>query len=169
VSERSRRTGSHRPICWRIGGLSSGGVYTLVQLEDAIRQSWGPDTVDPDDGWSADNPARGQCDVTSLVVHDLVGGELMASDVYLDGARIMAHMWNRLPSGIEVDLTREQFRGGEVLGEPTARDRPPASVLGDPAHPRYHRYQAYLVLADRVRTQLGLDEMVDAPGVGVPT
>ena len=117
-------------------------MYTLVQLEDAIRQSWGPDTVDPDDGWSADNPARGQCDVTSLVVHDLVGGELMASDVYLDGARIMAHMWNRLPSGIEVDLTREQFRGGEVLGEPTARDRPPASVLGDPAHPRYHRYQA---------------------------
>jgi hypothetical protein len=131
-------------------------VYTLVQLEQAIRQSWGPDTVDPDDGWSADNPARGHCDVTSLVVHDLVGGELMASDVFLDGDRIMAHMWNRLPSGIEVDLTREQFQNGEVLGEPTVRQRPPASVMADTAHPRHHRYQSYLLLADRVRTRLGL-------------
>ena len=52
-------------------------MYTLVQLEQAIRQSWSPDTVDPDDGWSADNPARGHCDVTALVVQDLVGGELM--------------------------------------------------------------------------------------------
>jgi len=132
-------------------------VVTLVQLEQAIRESWGPDTVDPDDGWSADNPARGQCDVTSLVVQDLVGGELMASDVFLDGERIMAHMWNRLPSGIEVDLTREQFLDGEVLGEPTIRQRPPASVLDDAGHPRHHRYQSYLVLAARVRTQLGLE------------
>jgi hypothetical protein len=131
-------------------------VYTLVQLEQAIRQSWSPDTVDPDDGWSADNPARGHCDVTALVVQDLVGGELMASDVFLDGDRIMAHMWNRLSSGIEVDLTREQFQNGEVLGEPTVRQRPPTSVLADTAHPRYHRYQSYLVLADRVRTRLGL-------------
>jgi hypothetical protein len=135
-------------------------VYTLIQLEQAIRQSWGPDTVDPDDGWSADNPARGHCDVTSLVVHDLVGGELMASDVFLDGDRIMAHMWNRLPSGIEVDLTREQFHNGEVLGEPTVRQRPPASVMADTAHPRHHRYQSYLLLADRVRTRLGLSETV---------
>jgi hypothetical protein len=132
-------------------------VYTLIQLEQAIRQSWGPDTVDPDDGWTPENPARGQCDVTSLVVHDLMGGELMASDVFLNGDRIMAHMWNRLPSGIEVDLTREQFRDGEVLGEGTARPRPPASVMDDPEHPRHHRHQAYLVLAQRVRTQLGLD------------
>jgi hypothetical protein len=80
----------------------------------------------------------------------------MASDVFLDGDRIMAHMWNRLPSGIEVDLTREQFQNGEVLGEPTVRHRPPDSVLANPAHPRHHRYEAYLVLADRVRARLGL-------------
>src|ERR687884_1191428 len=104
-------------------------VYTLSQLEQAIRESWAPDTVDPDDGWSADNPARGHCDVTSLVVHDLVGGEVLSADVYLDGERIMAHMWNRLPSGIEVDLTREQFTKGEVLRRPRLIQRPPASVL----------------------------------------
>ncbi len=88
--------------------------------------------------------------------HDLIGGELMASDVLLDGRRVMAHMWNRLPSGIEVDLTREQFRDGEILENCRASVRLPASVLGDPAHPRYHRYLAYQVLADRVGTRLRL-------------
>jgi hypothetical protein len=131
-------------------------VYTLVQLEQAIRESWGPDTADPDDGWSAENPARGHCDITSLVVNDFLGGELMAADVYLDGERIMAHMWNRLLSGVEVDLTREQFRNGEVLGEPMARQRPPAAILANPAHSRHHRYEQYLLLAARVRTRLAL-------------
>jgi hypothetical protein len=132
----------------------SPAVYTLAQLEEAVRRSWGPDTVDPDDGWSADNPARGHCDVTALVVNDLLGGELLASDVFLGGKRIMAHMWNRLSTGIEVDLTREQFRNGEVLGEPVAIPRP-ATI--DPTHPRYHRYEKYLVLAARVRARLDLE------------
>jgi hypothetical protein len=131
-------------------------VYTLAQLEEAIRRSWGPDTVDPDDGWAEDNPAQGHCDVTALVVNDLVGGEFAAADVYLGGQRIMAHMWNRLPSGIEIDLTREQFTRGETLGPARFTQRPPDSVLADPVHHRYHRYEQYLVLAERVRAQLGL-------------
>jgi hypothetical protein len=131
-------------------------VHTLAQLEHAIRESWGPDTADPDDVWSAESPSRGHCDVTSLVVQDLLGGEFVTSDVYLDGDRIMAHTWNRLPSGIEVDLTRDQFTNGEVFGESSARRRPAESVLADQSHPRYQRYQQYLVLRARVRTRLGL-------------
>jgi hypothetical protein len=65
-------------------------------------------------------------------------------------------MWNSLPSGLEVDLTRDQFKNGEVLGEPERRPRPPESILADPLHPRYHRYRQYLVLSDRVRARLGL-------------
>jgi hypothetical protein len=125
--------------------------YTLRQLEQAIRESWGADTADEDDGWSPEHPSRGHCDITSLVVHDLLGGEILAADVYLEDERIMAHMWNRLSSGIELDLTRDQFTSGEVIGEPTARVRPSEF---DPAHPRYHRYEKYLVLADRVRARL---------------
>jgi hypothetical protein len=136
---------------------ASGGylfaVFTLAQLEQAIRETWSLDTADEDDGWTPDNPSRGQCDITTLVVHDLLGGDVLAADVYLDGERIEAHMWNRLSSGIEVDLTREQFRRGEIVGEPTVRQRPETF---DPAHPRYHRYEQYLVLAERVRTRLGL-------------
>jgi hypothetical protein len=127
--------------------------YTVAAIEQAIRASWSLDTADEDDGWTPDNPSRGQCDITSLVVHDLFGGEILAADVHRDGERVEAHMWNRLSSGIEVDLTREQFRSGEVIGEPIARPRP---ATLQPTHPRYHRYEQYLVLSARVRARLGL-------------
>ena len=130
-------------------------AHTLAEVEQAIRESWSLDTADEDDGWTPDNPSRGQCDITSLVVHDLLGGELLGADVFLDGERIEGHMWNRLPSGIDVDLTREQFRRGEVIGEPTARPRLPG--IAEPSHPRYHRYVQYLVLSDRVRARMQLD------------
>ena len=130
-------------------------TFTLAQLEEAIRGAWSEDTADEDDDWTPDNPSRGQCDITTLVVHDLLGGEVLAADVFLDGVRVEAHMWNRLPSGLEVDLTREQFRLGQVVGEPSVRNRP---ATFDPAHPRYHRYAKYLVLSQRVRATLGLSD-----------
>lgn len=131
-------------------------MFTLAQLEQAVRESWSLDTADKDDGWTPANPSRGQCDITTLVVHDLLGGDVLGADAYLDGERIEGHMWNRLVSGIDIDLTRDQFRRGEVIGEPTFAHRTPA--IADPAHPRYHRYEAYLVLSDRVRVRLGLVE-----------
>jgi hypothetical protein len=127
-------------------------VVTLAELEQAIRASWSRDTSDDDD-WSPENAGRGQCDITSLVVHDFLGGELLGADVYRDGERIEGHMWNRLSSGIEVDLTRDQFKRGEVIGDPVVRPRP-AEI--EPTHPRYHRYRTYLVLSERVRARLGL-------------
>jgi hypothetical protein len=129
-------------------------MHTPAQLEEAIRAGWSEDTADPDDDWTADNPSRGQCDITALVVQDLFGGELLAAHVFRDGERIEAHMWNRLPSGIEVDLTRDQFRNGEVIGEPRVVG-PRPDTLGDPSHPRHHRYEQYLVLSARVRASLG--------------
>ena len=113
-------------------------TFTLAYLEEAIRSAWSEDTASEDNDWTPYNPSCGQCDITTLVVHDLLGGDVLAADVYLDGVRVEAHMWNRLPSGLEVDLTREQFRLGQVIGDPTVRNRP-ASF--DPAHPRYHRYE----------------------------
>ena len=126
-------------------------MHTLAEIEAAIRPSWSLDTADEDDGWTPGNPSRGQCDVTTLVVHDIFGGDVLAADVFRDGERIEAHMWNRLPGGLEVDLTREQFRNGEVIAEPSVRHRP---ATFEPDHPRYHRYQAYLVLARRVEERL---------------
>ena len=128
-------------------------TFTLAQLEAAIRGAWTLDTADESNDWTPENPSCGQCDVTTLVVHDLLGGDLLSADVFLDGERVEAHMWNRLSSGVEIDLTREQFVRGEVIGEPRVGRRP---AVFDATHPRYHRYEKYLVLSERVRTTLGL-------------
>jgi hypothetical protein len=128
-------------------------TFTLAQLEAAIRGAWTLDTADESNDWTPENPSCGQCDVTTLVVHDLLGGDLLSADVFLEGERVEAHMWNRLSSGVEIDLTREQFVRGEVIGEPRVGRRP---AVFDAAHPRYHRYEKYLVLSERVRTTLGL-------------
>ncbi|HUJ55671.1 MAG TPA: hypothetical protein VLW49_06755 [Gaiellaceae bacterium] len=127
-------------------------MHTLAEIETAIRASWGLDTAEEDDGWTPENPSRGQCDVTSLVVHDIFGGELLAAQVFREGEQIEWHMWNRLPGGVEVDLTRDQFKQGEIVGEPTVRAR--LAEIASPDHPRYHRYQAYLVLTERVQKRL---------------
>jgi hypothetical protein len=138
-------------------GITVRPMHTLAQIEAAIRASWSLETADETNHWTPENPSCGQCDVTSLVLHDIVGGELLAAEVFLGGQRVEWHMWNRLQSGIEVDLTREQFKRGEMIGEPSVRPRLPE--IASPEHPRYHRYQAYLVLAQRVQEQLS----------GVPT
>ena len=126
-------------------------MHTLAEIEEAIRAGWSLDTAEEDDGWTPDNPSRGQCDVTSLVVHDIFGGDILAAEVYRDGEQVEWHMWNRLPGGMELDLTRDQFKNGEVVGEPSTRQRPDRF---DRNHPRYHRYEAYLVLAHRVQERL---------------
>jgi hypothetical protein len=106
------------------------GVWTLTDLEQAVRTSWGADTCDPVDraDWHPGNPARGQCGVTALVLNDLLGGDLVLGEVHVAGERTGIHYWNRFGTDLEVDLTRDQFRpdesvvGGQVVARP---DGPP--------------------------------------------
>jgi len=103
-------------------------TWTLTELEAALRAAWGPDTCDPVDlpDWRPDNPARGQCGVTALVLHDLLGGDLLLAEVHhADGTRQGVHYWNRLPGGLQIDLTRSQFDRGETVGDPRPVPRPP--------------------------------------------
>ena len=117
---------------------------TLNELEAAIRASWSAETSDLPDRWTSANPAFQQCDVTARVVRDYLGGEILVAGVVRDGRRVDRHAWNRLPSGLEVDLSREQFVAGEefeaaeVLGE----------FIGSTADERY------ALLAERVREKL---------------
>ena len=99
----------------------------LERIEAALRASWSDETCDPvDRPWSPANPAKGQCGVTALVVHDLLGGDLVVAEVlHADGTRQGDHTWNRLPDGTEVDLTAEQFRAGEVVQPGRVVERPP--------------------------------------------
>jgi hypothetical protein len=89
-------------------------VADVVQedLEAAVRAAWALDTCDPVDAddWSAANPSRGQCGSTALIIHDLLGGELLIAEVIRGGgSRQGVHYWNLLPDGTELDLTRDQF------------------------------------------------------------
>jgi hypothetical protein len=84
-------------------------TWSLADIERAIRPSWGPDTFPSDADnpiWIPANPARGQCGVTALVIHDLLGGDLVRGEVHVGGERVDFHWWNLLPGGVELDLTR---------------------------------------------------------------
>jgi 8-oxo-dGTP pyrophosphatase MutT (NUDIX family) len=133
----------------------------MASLEHAVRAAWCLWTSDPVDqpGWTDANPASGQCASTALVVQDRLGGELLMADVYeADGSRQGVHYWNRLPDGRELDLTREQFRGGEVVGPPRAIERPPDVTRGRLAG-HYH------LLAHRLVTGAPPDRAVTVKGV----
>jgi hypothetical protein len=120
-------------------------AVTLSQLESAIRASWSAETSDRPDSWTSDNPAFQQCDVTARVVRDYLGGEILVAGVVLDGQRVDRHAWNRLPSGLVIDLAREQFRHGERLEAPVVND-----LVRIDRNP-----ERYELLASRVRATLG--------------
>lgn len=126
-------------------------TWSLLELDGALRASWAADTCSPDDveraPWSPENPAWGQCDITALVVHDVFGGDLVVGEVYLGAARHGFHWWNRLASGVELDLTREQFRSGQTVRA--------ARVLARPPGPTRRRWAEYLLLRERVMARLG--------------
>jgi hypothetical protein len=120
-------------------------------LEAAVRAAWALDTCDPVDAddWSDANPSRGQCGSTALVIHDLLGGELLIAEVLRgDGSRQGVHYWNFLPDGTALDLTREQFADDEAIQEPRVLPRPPG-------RPRRCAEQ-YLTLRSRVFVALGI-------------
>jgi hypothetical protein len=115
-------------------------------LRPLVVAAWGPDTCDPHnletEGWQPDNPSRGQCGVTALVVQDLVGGDLILGEVFVGDAKVGHHYWNRLPDGTEIDLTGDQFLPEETVVGGQVQHRPPDG-------PRRCREQ-YELLKERV-------------------
>jgi 8-oxo-dGTP pyrophosphatase MutT (NUDIX family) len=123
-------------------------VLSIERLTAALVECWGPGTCDASDlpRWRADRPARGQCGPTALVVHDLLGGDLMRGEVWVADGRVGYHWWNRLPDGTEVDLTADQFDHTETVrssGPVVRPDGPPRRCRGQYALLR-HRVLARL-------------------------
>lgn len=87
----------------RTGGLGRRPLEPAL-LRPLLEQAWSSETSVDSAGWSEENPAWGQCAVTALVVQDLYGGDLLRCKI-----RGVSHYLNRLASGQEVDLTRDQF------------------------------------------------------------
>jgi hypothetical protein len=127
-------------------------TWTLTDVEKAVRASWAADTCSPDDAqrapWHDGNPAWGHCDITTLVVNDIFGGDLMLGEVHAkDGRQQGYHWWNLLAGGGELDLTYEQFRQGQVVTGARVVKRPPGPL------PR--RRREYELLRERVAARLG--------------
>ncbi|MEU4008770.1 YunG family protein [Streptomyces pseudogriseolus] len=126
-------------------GATPRPPWSLLDLDTAFRSCWAADTCSHDDlpDWRPDNPAVGHCDITALVVNDLFGGDLLVADVRRHGSPHGYHWWNRLPNGIELDLTREQFRAGETLSPPRPVTRPPGPLPR--RHPEYELLRTRLI------------------------
>jgi hypothetical protein len=90
----------------------------ILALKARLERAWGADTAVDVAGWSASCPSWGQCAVTALIVQDIFGGSLMRAEV--DG---ISHYWNKLPTGEQIDLTRDQFATFRIDGPPEERSR----------------------------------------------
>jgi 8-oxo-dGTP pyrophosphatase MutT (NUDIX family) len=139
-------------------------MVTVGEIRTAVREAWGPDTCDPKGfaEWRADNPGRGQCGMTAMVVQDLLGGELVLGEVQVVGSKVGHHYWNQLPDGTLVDLTADQFHQDETVVGGEVRHRPPDA-------PRRCRGQ-YQLLRHRVFSSLAAahPDLAAGPPVGPP-
>lgn len=73
---------------------------TIMKLQEAFLKSWSKNSSSK---WTKDNPAKGQCGVTALVVNDLLGGQI--SKTLLDEGW---HFYNEI-NGVRYDFTVSQF------------------------------------------------------------
>jgi hypothetical protein len=76
---------------------------TPLDLYRSISCVWSGDTSSPTDAWSQSNPAQNHCSITSLVVQDYFGGEILSTKT--SGG---THFYN-LIDGRKWDLTVGQF------------------------------------------------------------
>ena len=68
--------------------------------QSALRKAWSLSTASQ---WTPTNPAAGQCNVTSLLIHELFGGELLKTPLPAGD-----HFYNRI-GGRRYDFTASQF------------------------------------------------------------
>jgi hypothetical protein len=70
------------------------------EVQSALCQAWSLSTASQ---WTPANPAAGQCNVTSLLIHELFGGDLLKTPLPAGD-----HFYNRI-GGVRYDFTASQF------------------------------------------------------------
>lgn len=88
----------------------------LQELTAALHKAWSAETSYAGDQWPADNPARGQCVTSSLVVQDYYGGRLIRFAVKGEGIQEY-HYCNVLGDGTLLDTTRSQYKTTVTMQE----------------------------------------------------
>ncbi len=81
--------------------MTTATPWTLTDIEAAIPAGWSAEACSPDDveraPWTADNPAWGHCDITSLVVKDLTREQFRRGQVVTEGRLMGPRPQGRLP------------------------------------------------------------------------
>jgi hypothetical protein len=97
-----------------------------AELRDRLLGCWSARTSSK---WSSEKPSRGQCSVTSLVLQDHFGGEILRTPTAAGW-----HYYNRI-DGLRLDLTADQFSNPlEYRDAPASRD----DALADTTPAQYH-------------------------------
>jgi len=109
---------------------------TPIELYRVLKDAWSAQTASPSTGWTADVPAKNHCSVTSLIVQDYFGGDIVSTKT--NGG---THFYN-LIDGTKWDLTVSQF------AEPIPFDDRAATRETAMQDTTLEKYEA---LADRVR------------------
>lgn len=101
---------------------------TPIDLYRAVSAEWSAETASPTGAWSAATPAQNHCSITSLIVQDHFGGDILCTRT--SGG---THYYNCI-DGIRWDLTVSQF------AEPIPYEDTPASreaALADTSQAKY--------------------------------
>ena len=85
----------------------------IQELRKLLEKCWDETTIWHKGEFDPNRISAGQCYVTSLVLYDIFGGDLVAAEILSKG-EYLAHYWFKLPNGNEFDLTSDQF-GGDGL------------------------------------------------------
>ena len=119
----------------------------LQPLREALEDVFACDTAYGD--CKPDHPSAGHCFLASMMVQDLLGGEIIAGQV-----NFIPHYWVRV-NGIDVDITGDQFdkpkiqaKKGELYREGTPFFRKPGQRLNQKGNAKVMK------LYDRLRTRL---------------
>ena len=87
----------------------------ILELARALQASWPVDAKnDIWQGWTPDNPSRGQCVPSSLVVQDYFGGDIVRYRMTADGIN-ETHYFNVLQDGTVIDTTASQYKFSVIM------------------------------------------------------
>ncbi|MGB5757893.1 MAG: hypothetical protein WBM50_13335 [Acidimicrobiales bacterium] len=93
--------------------------------------------------------------MTSLVVLEYLGGDLQLAPVLRGEEQVEHHYWNLLEGAEALDLTRQQFRDGQRIGDPEVV--PHETIRAKYPEAREELRHRHAVLRKAVSTALGVE------------
>ncbi|MCD6215824.1 MAG: hypothetical protein J7J92_01975 [Candidatus Aenigmarchaeota archaeon] len=115
---------------------------TIEDLGKVLEDAWCKETSYDPENWTPENPAYGQCAVTTLVVQDYFGGEIVHADVIVNGKSV-SHYFNKI-NNEEIDFTRKQFPSDAIITKTRTGDYR-CHILANP-----NTKKRYEILKERV-------------------